>query len=158
MLHAMPEKRRREKREERREKRSEKREEKRSEKREERREESREERREKREERRAENTYIYMYHIWQSDASQGVAKQSREHKQSRSQQSIAANMQHSYENVPSAIVCRYLHKIADGFHPQKIADKGPLGWSVLGRPWRDLGAPTSIFQRSWLQASTFQKT
>ena len=28
---------------------------------------------------------------------------------------------------------------------------------ALGRSWRDLGAPKSIFQRSWLQKSNFQK-
>ena len=37
---------------------------------------------------------------------------------------------------------------------------GALGrsWGALGRSWRDLGAPKSIFQRSWLQTSNFQKT
>ena len=40
------------------------------------------------------------------------------------------------------------------------ASWGGLGrsWGALGRSWRDLGAPKSIFQRSWLQKSNFQKT
>ena len=37
---------------------------------------------------------------------------------------------------------------------------GGLGcsWGALRCSWRDLGAPKSIFQRSWLQTSNFQKT